>query len=71
MIKEKRWAIAAKFDNGWQLLGMFCWPDGHRDEVPVRTFRTRKLAREARKQLRCYRENSRVVPVWIIVTGRG
>ncbi len=61
---EKRWALVAVFVDGESLLlGRYCWSGANADEPRIRTFRTRELARKARKQLRSYRSNARVVRV--------
>ena len=57
-IQEVRWALARNFDYGWYFLGPYCWPadcwaNRRRDQVSIITFRTRKLAKEARK-ICCY-----------------
>jgi len=50
--KYNRWALVFRppYDFGF-LLGKFFWPDANEDEIPTRTFRTRKLARAALKEL--------------------
>ena len=60
---EKRWALIAVIDGDRFLLGRYSWPDASRDEPQIRTFRTRQKAREAKKQLRSFRSNARVVRV--------
>lgn len=59
---ETRWALAAKFEHGWTLLGKYCWRDATKDEPVIRTFRSRRLAREA-KATACYRDESTIVKV--------
>lgn len=65
---EKRWALMAKLEYRWELLGKYCWPDATPGEPEVRTFRTRKLTRQAKKQLGSYRHESRIVKVTLRVS---
>jgi len=68
---EQRWALVCN-EKGYTLkgeffLGKYCWSmaqgvRGHYNAQQIPTFRTRKLAREAKKELRCYKK-SRIVKV--------
>jgi hypothetical protein len=64
-----RWAII-RTANG-ALLGRYCWPDGHEDELPTRTFRTRNEAREAKSRMTSFRDESRVVRVEVEIRTMG
>ena len=52
---ENRWAFVCSLEREF-FLGKYCWNNGIRDDIQVRTFRTRKLARKAKKELRCYKK---------------
>ena len=69
-IVDKRWGIAVQFEGSWLLLGRCCWPSGASDVERVPTFATRREAREAKELLTSYREQSRVVPIDVIIQGR-
>lgn len=64
---EKRWAIQGCFQAQWRYLGKHCWDDAMPDEPTIRTFRTRDLARQAKRLLTSYGSESRVVAVRVIV----
>ncbi len=71
---ETRWALAVNFGEpggtaDWLLVGRFCWPGGARDDQNVRTFRTRKLAREAMRKLTSYSAEVRPVKVKVAIVG--
>lgn len=53
------WALMYKFDWGYALLGKYCWMNAPLLEGPIKTFYTRREAREAKKTC-CYK---RAVPV--------
>ena len=57
---EFRWAFRHK--DGF-LLGRYCLPNATEDNPVIPTFRTRKQARSARKLLRSYRSEARIVKV--------
>ena len=67
MREEKRWALQFRNDDKPFLLGRFCWNDGDSDEIRIRTFRTRKLAIAAKKNLNIYHK-ARPVRIRLTVT---
>jgi len=67
---EIRWAFVCSL-KGYSLvedffLGKYCWIKSQYDDQRIPTFRTRELARKAKKELRCYK-NSRILKVEIII----
>jgi len=46
---ENRWALSREFSHGRRFLGRFCWDGATIAEPAIRTFTTRREAREARE----------------------
>jgi hypothetical protein len=66
---ETQWALAVAFHPPTHvLLGKYCWDDATEEEMTIRTFQTRRKAREARKLLNSYREEARVVKINVQMT---
>jgi len=64
---EKRWAIYQNGGDHKFLCGRFYfYPHGNYDDPDVKTFRTRKTAREAKKQYQLGRTH-KVVPIIVTV----
>lgn len=70
--KAKRWALLLQRDANERthfsdvsefLLGRYCWDDADENEIPIRTFRTKKLALEAAKKLTSYKGQVKPVRV--------
>ena len=61
--KYVRWALKA---HGF-LLGGYCWTDTDIDDTSKRTFKTRELARAAKKDLTSYRDCAKPVKVHVII----
>ncbi len=68
-IYETRWALTIPFYDGRSFLGKYGWSDADKNEPVIRTFRTRKLAREARKNLGWWEDQEvRVVKIQLITS---
>jgi hypothetical protein len=63
--REQRWALVVRFSWGRKLLGRYCWGATNNDRM-IRTFRTRALARAAKRQC-CYENIAEVVKVEVVV----
>lgn len=66
---EFRWALSVPDEepgDPYLFLGKFCWCGATGEEPAIRTFRTRREAREAKKVV-SYPEESRVEKVAVIV----
>ena len=63
---EKRWALLVKTKDGSFWAGKSCWGELNGDYPEIPTFRTRELAKQARKQMVNYKHSS--VPTRVHVT---
>lgn len=64
---ESRWAVQIKLPNKeafWA--GKYCWNDATDNEPVIRTFRTRKLCREAINQMNSYSEFAQAQAVVLV-----
>lgn len=64
---EHRWAIVVKWrSNDESFASKFFWP-GVSSHTLIRTFQTRKLAREAKKQMDHCQNRTRIVKVIVTI----
>ena len=62
LLREWRWALV---DSRGLFIGKYAWPDWDDKEPSVRTFATRKLAREGKRTLNNHNYKPKVVKVMI------
>lgn len=71
--KEKRWALMVDFEDDplkyghLVFLGKYCWLNATSNEPEVRTFKTRKLARQAKASLHRHRNEAQIVKVYMYI----
>jgi hypothetical protein len=64
---ETRWAMIECMEEGYALLGKYCWPDATKTEPIVRTFKTRDEARKAKLKMGSYAKSSKIVKVGMTI----